>query len=99
MRAGRKVVHADSTSQLLKAPTLYNPPMLYILSFGVGGMGRRERDEGKWLVKPAILKPMKWGFHDTGQKCRQALASGSTVYSCPSFLTPIANVCNSLVLI
>lgn len=73
--------------------------MLYILSFGVGGMGRRERDEGKWLVKPAILKLMKWGFHDTGQKCRQALASGSTVYFCPSFLTPIANVYNSLVLI
>ena len=53
----------------------------------------------EWLVKPAILKPTEWGFHDTGQRCRQTLASGSMVYFCPSFLTPTAKACNSLVLI
>ena len=30
----------------LSTLAIFNPPMLYILSFCVGGMGRRERDEG-----------------------------------------------------
>ena len=60
---------------------IFNPPMVYILSCCVGGMGRRERDGGKGLAKPAILKPIEWGLHDTGQRCRQTLASGSTPHT------------------
>lgn len=60
---------------------IFNPPMVYILSCCVGGMGRRERDGGKGLAKPAILKPMEWGLHDTGQRCRQTLASASTPHT------------------
>lgn len=42
--------------------------MVYIFSFCVGGMGRRERDEGKWLEETEVPKYVEWGFHDMGQR-------------------------------
>lgn len=59
---------------LFLTPPHHHPP--YILSCYVGGMGRRERDERRWLVSMAASGSMGWGFrHGTegppggGRRC------------------------------